>query len=528
VLLAAVGLVLLIACANVANLLLGVTATRGREIAVRRALGASRGRLIRQLLTESLVLAAAGGVAGVLLASWLVRLLPRLSIDLPRANEIAIDARVLGFTLLATCLTAVIFGLAPALQGTRTELAAALRDGGRTQAGGRRSGWLRGGLAGIEVALAMIVLLAAGLLVQSLARVVGQDLGIEPERLINMNIGLFYFDSPQERAVRLDAALERIRATPGVEFAGGGSGLPPQTAQRGTGFEVAGRPADEVQRDGAYWMGVTPDYFAALGTRVLRGRAVESRDVADAAPVAVINDGLARALFPAGDAVGRQIRLQNQGTEPVWRTIVGVVEDIRYQGVENPFVSAIYTPFAQTPFPWSYVMVRSGIPAERLAAALRSAIAGVDARMTPAVIQPHGEVVTGLVAQRRLVTTLLVVFAALAIVLSAIGIYGVIAYGVAQRRREIGVRLVLGAEPWRVIGRVVGGAVTIAAGGMAAGLVASFWLTRLLGTMLYGVDARDPMSFAVGATLVLAVAVLASAVPAVRASRVPPAVVLRD
>jgi putative ABC transport system permease protein len=255
---------------------------------------------------------------------------------------------------------------------------------------------------------------------------------------------------------------------------------------------------------------------------------VESRDVADAAPVAVINDGLARALFPAGDAVGRQIRLQNQGTEPVWRTIVGVVEDIRYQGVENPFVSAIYTPFAQTPFPWSYVMVRSGIPAERLAAALRSAIAGVDARMTPAVIQPHGEVVTGLVAQRRLVTTLLVVFAALAIVLSAIGIYGVIAYGVAQRRREIGVRLVLGAEPWRVIGRVVGGAVTIAAGGMAAGLVASFWLTRLLGTMLYGVDARDPMSFAVGATLVLAVAVLASAVPAVRASRVPPAVVLRD
>lgn len=528
VLLGAVGLVLLIACVNVANLLLGVTAARVREMALRRALGAGRGRLIRQLMTESVVLGGLGGVAGVLLAWWLVRLLPRLSLDLPLVSAITIDVRVLAVALFVTLLTAAIFGLGPALQGTRVELAAGLRDGGRTQAGGRRAGWARGMLAACEVALAMVVLVGATLLVQSLVRVLRQDIGFEPERLASMNVGLFYFDAPEQRTVLLEQALERIRAIPGVEAAGGGSGLPPETAQRGTAFDVAGRAPDQAERDGAYWLGITPDYFAALGTRVVSGRAFDPTDGVNANPVAIISEGLARALFPAGDAIGRQIRLQNGATEPVWRTIVGVVRDIRYQGLENPFTSAIYTPFAQAPFLWSYVMVRSSLPLERLAPSLRDAIGAVDARMVPARIVPHAEVVTGLIAQRRLITALIAIFAGLAVLLAAIGIYGVIAYGVAQRRREIGVRLVLGAAPWRVVGGVVGGALRMAGAGLAVGVIAALSLTRLLAGLLYGVEARDPIAFAGGGLLICAVALLASALPAARAARVSPAVILKE
>lgn len=528
VILGVVGLVLVIACANVANVLLGLTAGRAREIAVRRALGAARARLVRQLITESVMLAAVGGALGVLLALWLVRTLPSLTDDLPRLNEIALDGQVLLFALLASVLTALLFGLAPALQSSGGDLNEVLKEGGRGGVGARGGRVLRSTLVAAEVALSVIVLVGAGLLVRSLVRVVNQDVGFNAEQLISTNIGLFYFNEPGQRTVILDQVLQRVAALPGVQQAAGGSGLPPRTAQRGTGFRVAGRTPDAAEQNGAYWLGVTPAYFSTLGTRVVKGREFQQTDGANDLPVVIINEGLAGTLFGSGEALGRQIQLTNPDLQPVWRTVVGVVEDVRYTGVEDPTVAAVYTPYAQAPFLWSYLMVRSDLPAERLARPLRDAIRSVDARMVPARVEAHSNVVAELIAARRFLTALLAGFALLALLLAAIGIYGVIAYTVAQRRREIGVRMALGAQPAVVVRQVVSGALTMVGIGAAAGLLASLWLTRLLGTMLYDVPATDPVSYLGGALLIGAIGLVASAVPALRAATLDPLVALRD
>jgi predicted permease len=523
-----VGLVLVIACVNVANLLLGLTAARSREIAVRRALGAARGRLVRQLITESMVLASLGGVFGILLAMYLVRVLPRLTDDLPRLTEITLDGRVLVFALLATAVTAVLFGLAPALQSSRGDLNEVLKEGGRGGIGARQGRILRSSLVAAEVALSVIVLVGASLLVRSMMRVVNQNIGFNAEQLTSANVGLFFFETPEQRALMLKQALERVAQVPGVRQVAGGSGLPPQTAQRGTGFEVAGRTPDAAEQNGAYWLGVTPGYFSTLGTRVLQGREFEATDGASSAPVIIINQSLARTLFGSADPLGRQVRLTNSDLQPVWRTVVGVVDDVRYSGVENPTVSAIYTPFDQAPFLWSYLMMRSDVPAERLVRPIREAIRTVDARMVPARVQAHSTLISDLIATRRFLTALLAGFALLALVLAAVGIYGVIAYTVAQRKREIGVRMALGAQPGLVIRQVVSGALRLVSIGVILGLVASIWLTRLLSSMLYDVRATDPVSYLGGAALIGAIALLASGIPALRASSVDPLIALRE
>ena len=528
ILLGAVGLVLLIACANVANLLLGLASGRAREIAVRRALGAPRGRLIRQLLTESMVLATIGAVTGVLLAYWLHRLVPRLGIQLPRMNDVTLDLRVLLFALGVALVTALLFGLVPAIQGSRGDLNESLKAGGRTAVGQRQGGKLRSTLVALEVAISVIVVVGAGLLVQSFVRVMNQDLGLEAEGLTSTSVGLFYFDEPAERVTRLEQVLERVAAIPGVEIVGAGSGLPPQTAQRGTGFAVAGRAPDQTERDGAYWIGAAPNYFAALGTRLIRGRVFTASDRSTAAPVAMINESLARALFPNSDPIGRQIQLTNEDAGPAWRTIVGVVQDIRYDGLEQPFVTTVYTPFAQTPFMWSYLMVRSSRSAAQLARPIREAIATVDPRMVPARVGEHTELVRDLVAQRKLITTLLGSFALIALLLAAVGIYGVIAHSVMQRRQEIGVRLALGAQPRTVLSQVIGRAIRLVAIGLAVGLIASIWLTRLLSSLLYNIGSADPITFVASGLIMLLVGATASAMPALRAARVDPLVALRS
>ncbi|MCI0437287.1 MAG: FtsX-like permease family protein, partial [Gemmatimonadetes bacterium] len=528
ILLVGVGLVLLIACANVANLLLGVAAVRAREVAVRLAMGAERNRLVRQFMTESVVLGVIGAGAGLVLAWWLVWLIPGLPIDLPRATEISLDAPVLVFAAGMALLTSVIFGLAPALHGTRWEVSDVLREGDRGDTGGRRGGRLRSVLVVAEVTLALIVLVSAGLLVQSLVRVVNQDIGFEADDLVSANVGLFYFEEPARQAATLQRVLEELSTIPGVERVAGGSGLPPQTAQRATGFEVAGLEADDADPSAAPWLAVTPGYFETIGSRVIRGREFNGFDATTSAPVALISESLARVLFADADPLGRQLRLTNSDAEPVLRTIVGVVEDVRYQGVENPFTAAIYTPFAQTPFLWAYLMIRSQVPATQLAHTVREAIGRIDARLVPARVRQHRDVVSDLVARRRLITSLLSAFAGLAVILAAVGIYGVIAYGVAQRRREIGVRLAMGARRAQVIREVVSRALRVASIGIALGLVASFWLTRLLGTMLYTVQATDPITFALAAGVIAGVAGLAGTIPAVRAAAVDPATVLRN
>jgi putative ABC transport system permease protein len=380
----------------------------------------------------------------------------------------------------------------------------------------------------MEVALAVVVLVGTGLLVQSLVSVMRQDIGFEPDQLISANSGLFYFDDPAERVVRLEQALARLEALPGVASVAAGSGLPPRTAQRGTGFSVAGRVPDETESNGAFWLGITPGYFATLGTYLVDGREFTAQDRAAGAPVAIINESLARALFGDVSPLGRQLRLTNAEAGPEWRTIVGVVADVRYQGVESPAVTAIYTPFAQTPFMWAYLMLRTGEPAQRLAPAIRTAIAGVDSRMIPARIEAQRDVVSELIAQRRFLTLLFEAFAALALVLAAVGIYGVIAHGVAQQRREIGVRLALGARPRTILAHIVGRALTLAGIGAAIGGLAAVWLTRLLTTMLYQVDATSPLAFLVGTGVIALTALLAATIPALRAARLQPVIALRE
>jgi predicted permease len=442
--------------------------------------------------------------------------------------EIAVDARVLGFALIAALLTALLFGIAPALQGARGDLNEVLKEGGRSGIGSRRGGLLRSTLVAGEVALAVIVLIGASLFLRSLVRVVNQDIGFQPEGLISSNVGLFYFQEPARRAQMLERALERVRTVPGVSAVAAGSGLPPQSAQRGTGFSVAGRAQDEVEQSGASWIGITPGYFATLGTRIVRGREFNDTDSEAGAPVAVINASLARSLFGDTNPIGRQLQLTNPDAGVSWRTIVGVVDDIRYSGVENARVAAIYTPFVQTPFMWAYLMVRSPVPADRLTRPLRQAVAGVDQRMVPARVQQHTRVVGDLIATRSFLTWLLAAFALLALVLASVGIYGVISYNVAQRRREIGVRLALGARPGVVVTQVVLRALRLIAIGAVAGMGAALWLTRLLTTMLYGLRPTDPATYVLGGALITAIGFTAAGLPALRAARVEPSLVLRE
>ncbi|HET9982178.1 MAG TPA: ABC transporter permease [Longimicrobiales bacterium] len=527
ILLGAVGFVLLIACANVANLLLARTTARAREMAVRRALGAGRGRLARQLLTESVVLALAGGALGVGLAAWLLRTLPHLGTDLPRLAEVGVDARVLAFAALATLATSVLFGLAPALHGAGEAVAEALKEGGRGAVGGGRGGVLRRGLIVAEIALSMVVLVGAGLLVRSLVRMLDQDVGFQPAGLLTTNVELFHYENPARRAVMLDQVIRRVAALPGVAAVGAGTGLPPRTAQRGTGFLVAGRVPDEVERARAYFLAVTPAYFAAMGAPVLRGRAFRDSDGAGDAPVVIINKTLAARLFPGRDPIGAQLELVDPDQDSTWRTIVGVVPDIRYQGLDDPGDAAIYTPFPQTPFLWANLMVRAHGPPRRLEQALRAAIESVDPQLTPARIEAMEELVSESVAQRRFHTLLLTGFALLATLLAAVGIYGVIAYSVSQRTREIGVRLALGAAPRAVIRSVLREGLGLALAGVAIGLLAALGLTRMMTSLLYGVSPTDATTLAGVAALLVVVAGVASGVPAWRAARVDPLVALR-
>jgi predicted permease len=528
VLLGVVGFVLLIACVNVANLQLSATAGRGRELAVRLALGAERWRIVRQLLTESAVLGAVGAATGVAVGWVLLRALPYVPVDLPRVAEARLDGSVLAFATLVALLTVLLFGIAPALQGSRATVSDVLKEHTRASVGARGGRMLRSVLVTLEVGLAVVVLVGTGLLVQSLVSVLRQDIGFEPDRLISANTGLFYFEDPAERVVRLEQALVRLEAIDGVTSVAAGSGLPPRTAQRGTGFVVSGRTPDETEQNGAFWLGVTPGYFATLGTRIIDGREFTTYDRAGGEPAAIISESLARALFGEAGARGRQLRLTNAEAGSEWRTIVGVATDIRYQGVENPAVMAIYTPFAQTPFNWAYLMLRSSEPAPRLAPAVRSAVGRVDSRMIPARIEAQRDVVSDLIAQRRFLTLLFEAFAALALVLAAVGIYGVIAHAVAQKRREIGVRLALGARPRTIVVHVLARALAPTAIGAALGALAALWLSRLLATMLYQVEATSPIAFLGGTGIIALTALAAGSVPALRAARLQPVIAMRE
>lgn len=528
VLLATVGFVLLIACVNVANLMLARTASRDREMAVRAALGASRWRMARQLLTESVVLATAGGLLGLLLAQWVIDVLPTLNpSSIPRLSTVALDVPVLLFTLGVSVLTGMLFGVTPALQASRCDLNQSLKEGGHGSGGSRHARYLRSSLVVSEIALSLVVLVGAGLLIKSFTRLLQTDAGFVADNLLTMHVGFSHYDNPQRRATLARDVLTHIERIPGVQAVGAGTGMPPTTGQRVTRFAIAGQPDSERQDTSGYFIAVSPDYFRALGTPLLLGRPFNERDVEGAPNVVIINQSIARRWFPNENPIGKQLKLINPEYSDEWRTIVGVVGDVTYSGLDSPGQHVVYTPFSQTPFFWVYVLVRTTSSPTNLVAMIRNAISSADPNLQVAAVQTMEQVVSQSVAQPRFNMLLISAFAVLALVLAAVGIYGVISYGVTQRIHELGIRMALGARPRDVLKLVVGQGMTLTLIGIVIGLAAAFGLTHLMKNLLFGVSATDPLTFASIALLLVGAAFIACYVPARRATRVDPMVALR-
>ena len=525
VLLATVGLILLIACANVANLMLARTAAREREIAIRSALGAARRRLFGQLAVESLVLAIAGGLSGLLLAMWMTDLVPTLLASrLPRAEAVRIDGVVLLIALAVTIGTSVLFGIAPALQARGS--VTALREGGRGVAGGARQRKLRSGIVVVEVGLAIVVVIGAGLLVRSFVTLTTRDPGFDPDHVLSFNTQLAKLPDAAARGRAAAALMDRLSSLPGVASAGAATGLPTVTPQRGTRFEVEGRKLTP-EEDGALFMAATPGVFEAWRTPVLSGRAFQLTDTAGGQPVVLINRTLANTVFAGSDPVGRRIRIINPEYPDNWRTVVGVVGDVQFRRLDPDMDPTIYTPFSQTPFMWAYVMVRTTGDPSALTRSIKGIVRSVDPNLIASGVRPMVDVVSGTVAEPRLSMLLVSGFALLALILASVGIYGVVAYSVSQRTHELGLRMALGAGRAGVLAMIIREGLFMAAIGIVAGLGAAALATRLMGDLLIGITPRDPLTFGGGAVLLLTIAAAASYLPARRATRVDPMVALR-
>ena len=527
--LAAVGCLLLIACANVANLVLARMTSRSQELAVRAALGAGRGRIARQLVAESLLLASCGGAAGLILARWGMLALPTLVGErVPRIEDVTLSLPVLLVAMAAIAVTGMLVGLAPVVHLATSGLEPSLRGGGRGDSEARGGARLRSALVVVQVGIAVVVLSGGLLLTHSLLRLLSVDTGVVPERLLTFNVQLIHQPTPGARATTVAGVLESIAALPGVEAVGGATGLAPITAQRGTTFEVEAQPDSPIDDRGAYFIAASPAYFRALGTRVVAGREFAAGDGAAAPLVVVVSETLARRFFPGGSAIGRRLRLVNPDYSADWRTIVGVVRDVRYQGLDDGPRPIVYTPFAQTPFLWMYVHVRTTGDPMTLVASVRAAVKSVDPRLTVASARPMTALTTEAAADPRFSAVMITTFAALSVLLAAIGLYGVVAFGVVRRTREIAIQLALGASPRTVRWQVVRGALSLAAGGLVAGLVSAVWLGRLMEGLLFEVTPTDPATFAAVAAILLIVTAIAAAVPADRATRIDPLQALRE
>jgi putative ABC transport system permease protein len=531
VLLAAVGLLLLIACANVANLTLVRAASRRREVAVRLALGASRMRVARQMLTESLLLALAGGAAGVGLSVWLTELLVALSPrNTPRLDETSLDARVLLFALGATLLTGLVFGLAPALQASKASLNEALKEGGRGVAEARGRGRGRGLLVVAEIAISLVLLVGAGLLVKSFLRLQQVNPGFDASHVLTMRVALpgARYPDANKKAEFYASLVERVKALPGVETAAATLSLP----LNGSNYSVwrafirEGRPLAPEESENAAYSVVTPDYFRALRIPLVRGRAFTDRDDAGSAMVAVINEPLARKIFPGEDPVGKHITVWRDEKFP--REIVGVVGEAKPQSLDSDSMLQVYVPERQDAS-WGgmSLLVRTQGDPEALTQAVRSEVRALDRNQPVYDVKTMSQVVADSTAYRRLAALLMAGFASVALLLACVGLYGVISYAVARRTHEIGIRMALGAQARDVLRLVLrqGGALVLA--GVAVGVAAAFAATRALASMLYEVSATDATVYALVALLLSAVALLACLVPARRATKVDPMVALR-
>jgi putative ABC transport system permease protein len=520
-----VGFVLLIACANIANLLLARGSGRGRELAVRAALGAGRARMIRQLLTESLVLAVAGGSTGFLIGIWMVDGLRAIAPDsAPRLAEIGLDASVFGFAALVTVVTGLLFGLAPALQHSRMDITHSLKEGGRGTAGGG-GGNVRRALITAEVALALVLLTGGVLLIQTFVRLQRADLGFETEGLLVgfVNPPAATYNSREKYIALYDQLLEKLSAIPGVEQAALTSVLPLAVGDSDTSFVIEGRPAPATPSETpvTWYRQVSAGYFDTIGMPFRRGRAFAERE---AAPSAVVNETFVRKYFPGEDAVGRRIRFG--GPDSPWIAIVGVVADARVRGAREATRVETFVPYWQLGEGGITAVLKGSNPAS-FAAPLRQAVSSLDRNVPIIGVQPMSDIFSDSIAQPRFLALLAGGFAALALVLAAIGIYGVMAYAVSQRTAEIGVRMALGATAREVFRLVISDGLKLSAIGVALGVAGAVGVGYSLTKLLFGVTPTDPLTIAAAAATLVAVAALASFLPAWRATRVDPMVALR-
>ncbi|MCI0567900.1 MAG: ABC transporter permease [Acidobacteria bacterium] len=522
----AVGLVLAIACANVAGLLLGKAASRTREMAIRRTLGAGPWRISRQLLTESMLLSVAGGIFGVLLASWMKDLvLTTAGSSLPSWAEIRLDGSVLGFTFVISILTGLLFGLVPALHGSRSDLGSSLKEGGAQVGSGEGRARFRRFLVAGQVALSVVLLAGAGLLLQSLWRLLSVDTGFNTEKVVTLELSLppARYPEPEQIAGFYHRLLEKIAPMPGLRHAGLVNILPLSGGYSGDSFLIDERPAVVPgQEPTAEHRCVSEGYFEALGVPLVRGRLFTARDDARAVKVGVINEAMARAFFPGEDPMGKHLKYNG-----VSREIVGIVGDIRHFSLAEDPRPEYYFPIRQDTLPSQTLVIRGSTDATALVPALRAAIRELDPNLAVASVRTLDSLVGASVAQPRFRAILLGAFAALALLLSAVGIYGVLATAVTQRTREIGVRMALGAERKDVLAMIVGQGMKLVVVGMGAGLVGSLALTRVLSGLLYQVSATDPFTFAAASILLGCVALLACGIPAYRAAKVEPMAALR-
>ena len=529
VLLSAVGLILLIACANVANLLLARASGREREMAIRTAIGASRGRVIRQLMTESGLLAILGGVSGLLLAVWGIDVLIKFSPgDIPRTEDIGLNYAVLLFTLAASLLAGFLFGFTPAMQASKPDLHSSLREasGGSGVAAGRR---LRGAFVVSEVALAVLLLIGAGLVIRSFSELTAVDPGFDAENVLGFRVslpGAAYPDQAQQTAF-FQELIRRVESLPGVTSAGATIARPLGRAMGpGTSFILEDRPEPpRADRPVADIRAVTPGYFRTLGVPLISGRSFTERDRAESPLAVVINQTMARTFWPDENAVGHRVSVS--WDEMISAEIVGVVGDVRHGGLDAVPRAKIY--FAHAQFQWSVLdlVVRAGADPAALVAAIRGEVAELDPNLPVYSVSTMRELVTGSVAEERFNMLLLSLFAAVALLLASVGIYGVLSYSVTQRTHEIGVRVALGAEGRSVLRLVVGQGMALAGAGVLVGVLAAFGLTRLMTSLLYEVSATDPLTYAAVVVILLLVALAACYVPAWRATRVDPVVALK-
>jgi putative ABC transport system permease protein len=528
VLLAAVGFVLLIACANVANLLLARATAREREIAVRKALGASRMRLVRQLLSESLLLSFAGGMVGVLFCTALVPTLRALSPGaVPRLTETTVDARVLTFSVALCLVTGIIFGIVPSLQAARKELQSSLKEGGRGSSEGGSRGRLRAGLVVAEVAVALVLMTGAGLLIESFAHLMRVDPGFTSKGVMTFPISLppARYGQPAQQAEFYRLLTEKIKSIPQVKAAGVTSHLPLAGAFRLVFFCAQGMACQGLGKDPIIALRqVSPSYFDAVRTPLLRGRVFTDADVDGGAPVAIINQTVATRYWPGQDPNGKHIA---NSRDMIQREVVGVVGDVKFNTLNTASSEEMYFPIAQFPWPFATLMVRSDASHEPLVAAVRQKIAEVDPYLPVSGILSMDDVVAASVAQPRIVMQFAGVFAGFALLLSAVGIYGVMAYSVNQRKQEMGIRVALGAKPSDILRLVVGHGMRLTLVGVGCGVAVSLLLTRLLSSLLFGIQGIDPAVFSAAAVVLVGSALLACYLPARRATQVDPVVVLR-